>query len=65
MSWWYEPWLGEMESTVGVEQAVVLKKRPDVSLDCWQCGEATHSWFDLETRRDPAGGKVNRSGNNG
>lgn len=59
MSWWYDPWLGEMEWTVGVEQAEALKERPsEVSLVCWHCGEATHSGADLETRREPEGETV-------
>lgn len=50
MTWWYEPWLGEMERTVGVEQVEVLKERPfEVVLDCWHCEEATHCGAALET----------------
>lgn len=52
MTWWYVPWLGEMEWTVGVEQAAVTKTK-----SCWllelHCGEATHWETDLETRREP------------
>lgn len=43
MTWWYDPWLGEMEWTVGVEQEEALKEKPpEVPLVCWQFGEATH-----------------------
>lgn len=56
MTWWYDPWLGEMECTVGVEQEEVLKEKPsEVPLVCWQFGEATHCEVDLETRREPEG----------
>lgn len=56
MTWWYDPWLGEMEWTVGVEQAEALKERlPEVPLACWHCGEATHCEVALETRREPEG----------
>lgn len=56
MTWWYDPWLGEMELTVGVEQVEVLKERPsEVSLVCWHCGVATHCGAALATRRGPAG----------
>ena len=56
MSWWYDPWLGEMELTVGVAQAAVLKERPfEVLLVCWHCGVATHWVTALETRREPEG----------
>lgn len=54
MTWWYDPWLGAMEWTVGVEQLEVLKERPpDVLLVCSHCEEATHGGAALETRRGP------------
>lgn len=59
MTWWYDPWLGEMELTVGVEQVEVVKETPpEVLLVCWHCEEATHSWTALETRREPEAWRV-------
>lgn len=48
---WYEPWLGEMATTVGVEQD--FKKMPRNVSIYWHCGEATHCAAALETRREP------------
>lgn len=62
MTWWYDPWLGEMELTVGVEQVEVVKETPpEVLLVCWHCEEATHSWTALETRREPEACLTNMS----
>lgn len=54
MTVWYEPWFGEMDWTVGVEQADTVKETPlDDSLVGRQRGEATHSGVDLVTRSEP------------
>lgn len=52
---WYEPWLGEMATTVGVEQ--VFKNMPPGLSVYWHCGDATHCAAALATRCEPAYGE--------
>lgn len=55
MTWWYVPWLGEMEVTVGVEQEEMTKERPsEVVFSSEQSGTTTQAGASLATRGAPA-----------